>query len=68
MLALPFSVLASKGVHDGADNRCNRGMPSDAWGYTVEWEWGEFAFICRYKGGDYNPTGQERRVGLTDLL
>jgi hypothetical protein len=68
LVALPLAVVLPKGIADGADNRCNRAMPEDAWGYTINWAWSEFGWVCRYEGGDYRPTGEERRIGLTDLI
>jgi hypothetical protein len=60
--------MLSKGLHDGAGSRCGRAMPDNAWGYTIEWEWSQFAYICRYKGRDYRHTGESRRVGITDIF
>ena len=68
VVGLPVSTMVEKGVHYGADNRCFRAMPENAWGYTIEWNWSNVGWICAYKGRDYRPTGQERRIGLTDLI
>ena len=33
-------------------------------GYSTQWEWTEFAYVCRYGG----PGGPTRRVGFTDAF
>jgi trans-2-enoyl-CoA reductase len=68
LLAMPFSVMVAKGAHNGALNRCDRLMPDNAWGYTTKWDWRDRAWICKYEGRDYSPTGLERRISVTDLL
>ena len=68
LLAMPFSVMVAKGAHNGALSQCDRLMPDNAWGYTIKWDWSDRAWTCQYEGRDYSPTGQERRISVTDLL
>jgi hypothetical protein len=50
-----------------ADSRCRDAQPADAWGYTIEWDWEQRAFICEFQGRDYSFTGDRERVTLSDL-
>jgi hypothetical protein len=52
-----------------AANSCNeeaekpRGA-TRASGYSIQWEWTEFAYVCSYDG----PGDPRKRVGLTDAF
>jgi hypothetical protein len=37
---------------------------SRASGYSIQWEWSEFAYVCRYDA----PGEPTKRVGLTDAF
>ena len=67
LLAPAFATMFSKATVKAADYRCSDRMPEDTWGYSFEWDWTEFGFVCTYTGRDYRPTGQRTRVGLADL-
>lgn len=60
------SVVFGKVANKAADARCNDRM--DACGCRLESDWGEVGVVCTYNGRDYRPTGDETRVGLTDLF
>ena len=68
LVAVPMTVVIPKGLWDAGDARCQQRTPADAWGYSIEWDWSEFGFICSFNGRDYQPTGEQTRVGLTDLF
>ena len=37
---------------------------TSASGYSIQWEWTEFAYVCRYGA----PGGPTKRVGFTDAF
>jgi len=48
-----------------AANACEQTSetPAGSSRYSIEWKWGEFAYVC-----DYTPVHAKRRVGLTDAF
>jgi hypothetical protein len=68
VLGLPLATISGKVAKKAADARCSDRMPEDSWGYTLEWDWAEFGFVCTHEGRDYRPTGQRTRVGVADLF
>ena len=62
------SVIDIEWNHRAA-NTCNEEAQkppgaASASGYSTQWEWTEFAYVCRYGG----PGGPTRRVGFTDAF
>jgi len=51
-----------------AANTCNeeaqKPRGADARGYSIRWEWSEFAYVCTYDA----PGNPERRVGVTEAF
>jgi hypothetical protein len=37
---------------------------ADATGYSIEWDWSEFAYVCRY----HAPGSPTKTVGVRDVL
>ena len=50
--------------NDRADDVCRDQAPRTASGYSVTWEWSEFAYVCDYR----TPTRQTKRVGIIDAF
>jgi hypothetical protein len=47
-----------------ADAVCREQAPRTANGYSVTWEWSEFAYVCDYR----TPNKQTKRVGIVDAF
>ena len=47
-----------------AEDICRKQAPQTAGGYSVTWEWDEFAYVCDYRA----PAELSRRVGITDAF
>lgn len=50
--------------NDRADDLCREEATRSAGGYSVTWEWAEFAYVCDYGA----PGKRTRRVGITDVF
>jgi hypothetical protein len=55
--------------NDRAAYTCNQESekPAEATrasGYSIQWEWTEFAYVCRY----HSPAEPRKRVGFTDAF
>lgn len=46
-----------------ADDICRKQAPRSSSGYSITWEWAEFAYVC-----DYRPGERTRRVGITEAF
>jgi hypothetical protein len=68
VLAVGIVALAVVSVNlawnDRADDVCREKAPRTASGYSVAWEWSEFAYVCDYPG----PAEQPRRVGIIEAF
>jgi hypothetical protein len=60
-------AMLTQWTHNRADSRCSDAQPGNAWGYTIEWDWEQRAYICDFQGRDYSFTGDRERVTLSDL-
>ena len=47
-----------------AHDICREQAPRSASGYSINWEWTEFAYVCNYRA----PGEQTRRVGVTEAF
>ena len=47
-----------------ADDICRKEAPRSASGYSVSWDWDEFAYVCDYRA----PGDRTRRVGISDAF
>ena len=64
LFALVAVGLVGVAWNDRADDVCREQAPQTAVGYTVTWEWFEFAYVCDY----HTPTRQTKRVGIIDAF
>lgn len=71
LLVLSLGAVALVGVgvasiawNDRADDICRKEAPPAASGYSVTWEWSEFAYVCEYRAS----TEPARRVGITEVF
>ena len=69
IVASSIVVLVAVGLigvtwNERAGDICREEAPRTASGYTVNWEWDEFAYVCDYRA----PAAQSRRVGVTDAF
>lgn len=68
VLAGVVAVLAVAAVgvawSDRAEDVCRDEAPRSAGGYSVTWEWSEFAYVCNYRA----PNAQPKRVGIIDAF
>ena len=47
-----------------ADDICREQAPPSSSGYSISWEWTEFAYVCDYRA----PGELTRRVGITEAF
>ena len=64
VVALAAVALAAASWKDRADDICGREAPGAGSGYTLEWKWDEFAYVCDYEA----PSEPARRVGVVDAF
>ena len=64
IIALVTVVLIGVTWNDRADHICRRQAPSTASGYSITWEWSEFAYVCDYR----TPDKQAKRVGIIEAF
>ena len=62
--ALGAAALVSVSWKERADDICRKDAPAMGSGYTMEWQWDEFAYVCDYQA----PSEPERRVGVIDAF
>jgi hypothetical protein len=67
ILLLAGTAAFTQWAHSRANSKCQAAQPANAWGYTIEWDWGDRAYICRYQARDYSFTGDRKRVTFSDL-
>jgi hypothetical protein len=60
------AVVAAIGLtwQDKSDAICRENAPAAGGGYSVRWEWEEFAYVCDYRV----PEAEPRRVGIVDAF
>ena len=63
-VALAAVALGAVSWKDRADAICGKEAPETGSGYTMEWKWDEFAYVCDYQA----PSEPERRVGVIDAF
>ena len=64
IVALVAVGLVSAVWNERADDICREQAPRTASGYSVTWEWAEFAYVCDYRA----PSEDQRRVGIIDAF
>lgn len=71
LLALSVSILALGAAgfvglswNHRADDICREEAPSTSGGYSVTWDWAEFAYVCDYRA----PGARTKRVGIRDAF
>lgn len=57
-------VLIGVTWNQRADELCRKDAPGRASGYSVRWEWNEFAYVCDYRATGVRP----KRVGIIDAF
>ena len=62
--ALGAAALVGVSWKDRADDICRKEAPPTGSGYTMAWNWDEFAYVCDYQ----EPSEPERRVGVIDAF
>lgn len=70
VLSLSIVALGAVGFigeswNDRADDICREEAPRNASGYSITWDWAEFAYVCDYRAPNNAGT---RRVGVTDAF
>jgi hypothetical protein len=50
--------------NERADDICREEAPQPMSGYSITWDWAEFAYVCDYRA----PAEQPQRVGITDAF
>lgn len=63
-VALAAVILVGVTWNQRADDLCRKDAPPAANGYSVSWEWGEFAYVCDYRSRSEQP----KRIGITDAF
>jgi hypothetical protein len=64
IVALVGVVLISVTWNQRAEDICRAQAPRTASGYSITWDWAEFAYVCDYRA----PTEPPRRVGIIDAF
>jgi hypothetical protein len=64
IVALLAVGLISVTWNQRAEDICREQAPRTAGGYSVTWEWDDFAYVCDYRA----PAEPTRRVGITDAF
>jgi hypothetical protein len=69
VLSLSIVALGAAGFiglswNHRADDICREEAPPKASGYSITWDWAEFAYVCDYRA----PSAGTRRVGVTDVF
>ena len=64
VVAVAAVALAGVSWKERADDICRKDMPATGSGYTIEWKWEEFAYVCDY----HAPAKPPRRVGVLDAF
>jgi hypothetical protein len=62
--ALAAAALVGVAWNQQADELCREDAPRTATGYSVEWEWDEFAYVCSYR----TPEPRSSRIGIIDAF
>jgi hypothetical protein len=66
--AVAVTALGAVSVGAAWDDRardvCRDEAPLGSTGYSTRWQWGQFAYVCDYRG----TGGEQRRVGLVDAF
>jgi hypothetical protein len=62
--ALAAAALVGAAWNQRADVVCREEAPSRASGWTLDWEWDEFAYVCNYR----TPGARPKRVGIVDAF
>jgi hypothetical protein len=64
IVALVAVGLVGVSWNQRAEDICLEQAPRTAGGYSVTWEWAEFAYVCDYRA----PAEPSRRVGIVDAF
>jgi hypothetical protein len=62
--ALAAAALVGVVWSQRADDLCREDAPGTARGYSVKWEWDEFAYVCSYR----TPEPRSKRIGIVDAF
>ena len=63
-VALAAAALIGVTWSQRADHLCREDTPETARGYSVSWDWEEFAYVCEYR----LPGEQAKRIGILDAF
>jgi hypothetical protein len=64
VVTLAVVGLIGFGWKGRADDICRKEAPATGSGYTIQWKWEEFAYVCDYQA----PAKPPRRVGVLDAF
>lgn len=64
-VALVAVVLIGVTWNQKAKDLCRRDAPQTGTGYSVTWEWDEFAYVCDYRTASAQP---KNRIGIIDAF
>lgn len=64
VVAVAAVALGAVSWQDRANDICREDAPATGGGYTIEWTWDEFAYVCDYQA----PAEPRRRVGVLDAF
>lgn len=64
LLAVAAVVAIGLSWKDRADTICREKAPATADGYSVRWNWADFAYVCDYEAQAAKP----RRVSIIDAF
>ena len=64
VVAVAAVTLAAVSWKVRAHDICRKEAPATGSGYTIEWTWEEFAYVCDYQA----PAEPRRRVGPLDAF
>ena len=64
VVALALVALVGVSWKDRADDICRKDATKTGSGYTIEWKWDEFPYVCDYCA----PAKPPRRVGVLDAF
>lgn len=62
--ALGAAALVGVSWKDRADDICREDASATGSGFTVEWQWDEFAYVCDYQA----PAKPRQRVSIIDAF
>jgi hypothetical protein len=64
IVAVVAAIAVSITWNERAEDVCREEAPQSAGGYSVTWEWTDFAYVCDYRA----PDAQPKRVGIIEAF